>query len=158
MRDLAGRPGRAARPVKGEPPMEWMIMPLKRYADFSGRSCRQEYWMFILLTVLVYAVGVIFLIAVMGSSTDKGAMGTIGGVGIILLVLLFLGLFIPTLAVQVRRFHDQDMSGWMVLLQFIPYVGGLIIFVFMCLDGTAGPNRFGPDPKGRGDGQAEIFA
>lgn len=56
-------------------------------------------------------------------------------------------MFIPGLAVQVRRFHDQDKSGWFILLGFIPYIGGLILFVFMCLEGTRGPNRFGPDPK-----------
>ena len=52
---------------------------------------------------------------------------------------------------QVRRFHDQDKSGWFVLLGFIPIVGGLIVLVFMLLEGTKGPNRFGPDPKGAGD-------
>jgi len=79
-------------------------------------------------------------------------------VGIVLLILLYLALFIPWLAVQVRRFHDQDMSGWFVLLQFIPYVGGLIMLVFMCIDGTPGPNRFGADPKALRDGHANIFA
>ena len=52
----------------------------------------------------------------------------------------------PAIAVQVRRFHDQDKSGWFVLLGLIPYVGGLIVLVFMCLPGTPGPNRFGPRP------------
>jgi uncharacterized membrane protein YhaH (DUF805 family) len=61
-------------------------------------------------------------------------------------VLALLALFIPSLAVQVRRFHDQDKSGWMVLLGFIPYIGGIIIIIFMCMEGTRGPNRFGPDP------------
>jgi uncharacterized membrane protein YhaH (DUF805 family) len=65
-----------------------------------------------------------------------------GLVGIILLAFL-----IPSIAVQVRRFHDQDKSGWFILLGLIPYIGGIILFVFMCIEGTRGPNRFGPDPK-----------
>ena len=72
-------------------------------------------------------------------------------------VLGYLAIFIPMLAVQVRRFHDQDLSGWFILLGFIPYLGGLIMLVFMCIDGTPGPNRFGPDPKGRGEGYSDVF-
>jgi uncharacterized membrane protein YhaH (DUF805 family) len=49
--------------------------------------------------------------------------------------------------VQVRRFHDQDKSGWFVLLSLIPFLGAIIVLVFMFLEGTKGPNRFGPDPK-----------
>ena len=63
-----------------------------------------------------------------------------------ILALWVLGSIIPSIAVQVRRFHDQDRSGWMILLGFIPYVGSIIVFVFMCLSGTRGPNRYGPDP------------
>lgn len=73
-----------------------------------------------------------------------------------LLGIFVLGSFIPTLAVTVRRFHDQDKSGWFILLQFIPYVGGIIVFVFMLLDGTKGHNRFGADPKD--PGQSDTFA
>jgi len=58
-----------------------------------------------------------------------------------------LGVLIPNLAVQVRRFHDQDKSGWFVLLGLIPYIGGLILLVFMLFEGTRGSNRFGEDPK-----------
>jgi len=143
--------------------MEWMLMPLKRYAEFSGRSQRQEYWMFVLFSCLLYAAAAIVLIA-LGAMSEAGAGGGKEGpiwgfsIGIALIGLLYLGLFIPTLAVQVRRFHDQDLSGWFVLLGFIPYLGGLIMLVFMCIDGTAGTNRFGPDPKGRGGSEAEIFA
>jgi uncharacterized membrane protein YhaH (DUF805 family) len=57
---------------------------------------------------------------------------------------------------MVRRFHDQDKSGWFVLLNLIPYIGGIIVLVFMCLEGTRGPNRFGPDPKGQDVG--DVFA
>ena len=61
--------------------------------------------------------------------------------------LLWLAIIIPSLAVTVRRLHDQDKTGWLVLLGLIPFVGGLILLVFMLLEGTKGPNQYGPDPK-----------
>ena len=54
----------------------------------------------------------------------------------------------PLIAVEVRRFHDQDRSGWFALLNLIPYIGPLIVLGMMCIDGTPGENRFGPNPKG----------
>ena len=124
-------------------------MPLKRYADFSGRSQRKEYWMFVL--------GVLIVALVLGFVQGLLGMGGDGGFASGILTLIFaVVIFIPALAVQVRRFHDQDKSGWFVLLSLIPFVGGIIVFVFMCLDGTPGPNRFGPDPKGRG--AVDVFS
>lgn len=120
--------------------MEWMTLPLKRYADFSGRSRRKEYWMFILgVFIVAIVIGII-----------EGILGInqmVGGVYGPLTTLLLLGVIIPGIAVQVRRFHDQDKSGWFVLLGLIPLLGGIIVLVFMCLEGTKGPNRFGDDPK-----------
>lgn len=140
--------------------MEWMILPLKRYADFSGRSRRLEYWMFTLFLVLIMIGCSILLLG----TILIGAMGTYGAAPPLsffillgVMVLGYLALFVPTIAVQVRRFHDQDKSGWFILLGFIPYVGGIVLFVFMCLDGTPGPNRFGPDPKGRGEALSNVF-
>jgi len=144
--------------------MEWMLMPLRRYADFSGRSQRQEYWMFYLFTTLLFVAAIILLAMFGGLPDSRGKPGVdeppiAFSVGLLLIILLYLGLFTPTLAVKVRRFHDQDLSGWFVLLGFIPYFGWLVILVFMCIDGTAGPNRFGPDPKGRGGNyHSDIFA
>lgn len=128
--------------------MNWMLMPLRRYADFSGRSQRKEYWMF-MLGIIVAAIIVGIIEGILGLS------GMVGGVYGPLAVLLVLGMFIPALACQVRRFHDQDKSGWFVLLSLIPFIGGLIVLVFMCLEGTKGPNRFGEDPKGNA---AEAFS
>lgn len=133
--------------------MEWMLLPYKRYFDFSGRSCRKEYWMFQLLWVLmIFAVAVIFAMFDFGGGEGVSpvAMVLMGVAG-----LFVLGSIIPGLLLQVRRFHDQDKSGWMVLLNFVPYAGGIIVLVFMCLRGTNGPNRFGPDPLG-GD-VSEVF-
>jgi uncharacterized membrane protein YhaH (DUF805 family) len=126
--------------------MEYMIMPLKRYADFSGRSRRKEYWMFVLFQILILVPLVLITSLLAGPSADPADPFASTGV-LVLVVVYLLAFFIPGLAVQVRRFHDQDKSGWFILLGFIPYIGSLIIFVFMCLEGTRGPNRFGPDPK-----------
>ena len=143
--------------------MEWMILPYKRYFDFSGRSRRMEYWMFALLNAIIVSVAVALLVsqifayreAVMLQQSD--GPGGVFYLGVAILGIFVLGTFIPSLAVQVRRFHDQDKSGWFLLLNFVPYVGGLIVFVFMCLEGTRGPNRFGPDPKDPATA-AEVFA
>ena len=121
--------------------MEWMLMPLHRYADFSGRSRRKEYWMFALLVIAGYVA-----LALIGSVLSGGADGG-GTLGTILIGIFALAILVPSIAVQVRRFHDQDKSGWFVLLNFIPILGALIVFVFMLLEGTRGPNQYGPDPK-----------
>ena len=130
--------------------MEWMLLPLKRYADFSGRSRRKEYWMF-LLGVFIAAI----LLSIVEGIVGLGGM--VGGVYGPLTVLFFLGVFVPSLAVQVRRFHDQDKSGWFVLLGLIPILGGLAVLIFMCLEGTRGSNRFGEDPKDPSGGAA-VFS
>jgi uncharacterized membrane protein YhaH (DUF805 family) len=141
--------------------MEWMIMPLKRYADFNGRSRRKEYWMFtlglILAFLLLFALFAAFA-ATAGSSGSDDFESMVGGTGVIVFVVAYLAILIPSIAVQVRRMHDQDKSGWFVLLSLIPYIGGIIIFVFMCMEGTKGPNRFGPDPKNPDGDLGDVFS
>jgi uncharacterized membrane protein YhaH (DUF805 family) len=129
--------------------MDWMLLPLKRYADFQGRSRRKEYWMFVLG---------IFIAAIVLSIIEgiAGVNGMIAGAYGPLTAIFFLAIIIPGIAVQVRRFHDQDKSGWFVLIGLIPLLGGLVVLVFMCLEGTRGPNRFGADPKDPAG--AEVFS
>jgi uncharacterized membrane protein YhaH (DUF805 family) len=129
--------------------LEWATLPLKRYADFSGRSRRKEYWFFVL--------GV-FIVAILLSIIEGavGLSGMIGGAYGPLTALFFLAIIVPGIAVQVRRFHDQDKSGWWVLIGLIPLLGGIIVLVFMLLEGTKGPNRFGPDPKD--EAATEVFS
>ncbi|AMO72030.1 DUF805 domain-containing protein [Sphingorhabdus sp. M41] len=128
--------------------MQWMLMPLRRYADFSGRSRRKEYWMFFLLILLIGVVlGLITGTFTATSDPTNDLQMATWSSSSILLGLFYLAIFIPALAIQVRRFHDQDKTGWLVLLNFIPFIGGLIVLVFMCLEGTRGANRYGPDPK-----------
>jgi uncharacterized membrane protein YhaH (DUF805 family) len=124
--------------------MRWMLMPLRRYAEFSGRSRRMEYWMFALLNVIVWTI--ICLLGVWGantrlfSSTDEVMMYFLTTGGIYSLIT-----FIPGLAVAVRRLHDTGKSGWWLLLSLIPF-GGLLLLLFYLTGGERGDNRFGPDP------------
>ena len=127
----------------------WMIMPYRRYAEFGGRSRRMEYWSFVLFTIVVNAV----LSAVFGhvelaragaqSAMYLAATGGSGPIGGIFALVNF----IPSLAVAVRRLHDQDRSGWLLLLIFVPILGWFALFVIFLLNGTTGRNRYGPDPK-----------
>jgi uncharacterized membrane protein YhaH (DUF805 family) len=102
--------------------------------------------MFVLFQILLLVPLTLVAIMLAGPSDDPSDPFS-GGLTLAVLGIYFLVFLIPGIAVQVRRFHDQDKSGWFVLLGLIPYIGGLILFVFMCLEGTRGPNRFGPDPK-----------
>jgi len=150
--------------------MEWMLLPLKRYADFKGRSRRKEYWMFALLNGIISLVLVGLMFAggfSMPSAANPEAMpeapGPLFWAGVVLLLLWALAIIIPSIAVTVRRLHDRDMSGWWYLgfiaLSMIPVVGfiaSIAMLVIFCLPGTPGPNRFGEDPKN--PTSAEVFA
>ena len=134
--------------------MNWMILPLKRYLQFSGRSRRTEFWMFILLQIGVALVAAV-VDRVLGfghSSTLVSPNGlsagyTSNGPVATLCSLVFL---IPSFTVTARRLHDTDRSAWWLLLALVPVLGWIALLVFYCLDGTTGPNRFGADPKERG--------
>ena len=142
--------------------MEYMFMPLKRIFDFSGRSRRKEFWMWILLYIIVWVVAMVLdvQLGLGGSSSTSsefgdgsvGASASFSG-GILSLVWALIAL-IPSLSVTVRRLHDVDKSGWFILLGLIPLVGFYLLYLY-CQPGTAGPNRFGPDPKGGAD--AQVF-
>jgi uncharacterized membrane protein YhaH (DUF805 family) len=104
----------------------------KRYIDFNGRSSRSEYWYWILGFCAVYLVyGV--------------AIASHIGILIALVALVLLGLFLPSLAVAVRRLHDTNRSGWWYLLA-LTGIGGILLLVWYCTRGTIGENQFGPDP------------
>lgn len=153
--------------------MNWMLLPFKRYADFKGRSRRMEFWMYSLLNLLVWLVlGGVNLssgnkmaeLASAGDSNPLAVYGVMfsGPLGIVL-AIWFLANIIPSIAVSVRRLHDRDMSGWwylaVVVGSFIPLINILVsigFLVLMLLPGTAGPNRFGPDPKN--PTSADVFS
>jgi uncharacterized membrane protein YhaH (DUF805 family) len=126
-------------------PMYWVTLPLHRYADFQGRSSRKEYWMF-QIVYLVLIVGTV-IIAAIDKPEYSDDLGPIGTVAVAMLILCILALAVPSIALQVRRFHDQDKSGWFALLNLFPYLGAIAVLVFMCIEGTNGENRFGPKPR-----------
>ncbi len=128
--------------------MEWATLPLKKYADFTGRSRRKEYWMFFLLVMVVAIV----LSVVEGL---LGLGGMVGGIYGPITTLFLLATLIPSISVGIRRLHDTDRSGWWILLAFVPLVG-IVLLVFFVLEGTRGPNQYGPDPKG--EDLANTFA
>ncbi|MEW9856804.1 DUF805 domain-containing protein [Novosphingobium sp. M1R2S20] len=152
--------------------LEYMLMPFRRYAEFTGRSRRMEFWAFALLNVIVYAIITAIILATTGSvaafgdveSAGYSAMMSLffGGAGL-LYVIWWLATIIPGLAVTVRRLHDRDMSGWwylgFIIASFVPLVGlvaSIAFFVIMLLPGTPGPNRYGPDPKD--PASVQVFA
>jgi uncharacterized membrane protein YhaH (DUF805 family) len=166
--------------VKEVSPIEWAVLPLKKYAVFSGRAPRAEYWWFYLLTVVVQ----IPLTIVDQGLAEWGPLSS----------LFSLATFIPSLAVTVRRLHDTNRSGWWLAAILVPLlvigiaaVGalgsmggeasapagsalvvlivslvafiilGITMLVFMVTEGTGGPNDYGPDPYGP-DNLESVFA
>ena len=120
--------------------MSWYLEALKKYAVFSGRSRRMEYWYFVLFNILV---------SIVLAGIDALLLGTLdSGMGVGLLSGIYgLAILIPSLAVSVRRLHDIDRSGWWILIALVPLIGTIVLLVFALLEGTAGPNRYGPNPK-----------
>ena len=124
-----------------------------RYVDFQGRSRRSEYWWVQLFVVLV-----VLLIALPAVTIGGFAQEDPNAIGLILVGLgglFFLAIIIPMIALEVRRFHDMNQTGWLVLAfriaAFIPIVSmvsGIAQIVWFCFPGTQGPNKYGPDPKG----------
>ncbi|MCC2602412.1 DUF805 domain-containing protein [Sphingopyxis yananensis] len=121
----------------------WALLPLRRYADFTGRSTRKEFWMFMLgCNIVTFALVLIAL-----ADTNYGHTGAMGNLAFGMIALTFLGVIVPLIAAQVRRLHDQDRTGFLALFNLIPYLGFLIVLAFMCVPGTEGENTYGPDPK-----------
>lgn len=119
--------------------MNWYLKVLKQYADFKGRASRKEYWMFFLFNV-------IFSIAAMTLDNILGL--TISGIPYGPLYLIYiLAVFIPGLAVSVRRLHDVGKSGWMFLIALIPLIGAIWLLILVATDGQQGSNKWGENPK-----------
>lgn len=105
--------------------MNWYLSVIGKYAVFSGRARRKEYWMFSLVHLVIMAI-----LGVVEGVTGNNFLGNV----YVLAVLL------PTIGVGIRRMHDIDRTGWWIL---VPVVN----FIFACYAGTDGENRYGPDPK-----------
>jgi len=157
-------------------PIDWAKRPIEKYADFTGRAPRAEYWWFLLAVIIVFIV-LNIIESIIG--LNRMILGVYGP----LTMLLWLGTLVPSIAVGVRRLHDTNRSGWWLLL-LVPYVVSaimmvrsmaagsavgfgsagvlgliglaccIVLLVFYCLPGTPGDNRYGPNPYGAGAGAA----
>lgn len=119
--------------------MNWYLDVLRKYMVFEGRARRKEYWMFCLFN----------LIASCALATVDLVMGTFNrtvGIGVFS-ALYSLAVLLPSIGVSIRRLHDTDRSGWWLLIALVPCLGAIVLIVYLVQGGTAGQNRFGPDPK-----------
>jgi len=114
--------------------MNWYIAVLKKYAVFSGRAGRTEYWMFVLFN---------FIFSLAASLIGMLTFGIL----YIVAIVYGLAVFVPALAVGVRRLHDVGKSGWYYFIILIPIAGPIWFLVLMCTDSQPGDNQYGPNPK-----------
>jgi uncharacterized membrane protein YhaH (DUF805 family) len=122
---------------------QWYPTVLRKYVVFDGRSGRPEFWWFQLANLIVVVV-----IAIISDAA---------GASNLLPDLYWLAVLLPSLAVSIRRMHDTDRSGWWVLINLIPLVGGILFIVWAASSGTFGPNRFGSPPDGGTAAPATAF-
>jgi uncharacterized membrane protein YhaH (DUF805 family) len=122
--------------------MSWFLVALKKYATFSGRARRREYWFFVLFYVIILVV-LGFVEGLIGLRSGKDGVG-------VLSAGFALAMLIPSLAVAVRRLHDIGRTGWWVLIGLVPLIGPIVLLVFAVLDSQPGDNEYGPNPKAAG--------
>jgi uncharacterized membrane protein YhaH (DUF805 family) len=112
--------------------VDWYLAVLKKYAVFSGRARRKEFWMFVLINFIVaVALGVVDMM-----------LGTV-----FLGFIYALATIIPSLAVGARRLHDIGRTGWWQLIGLVPLIGLIVLIVFFVTDSNPGDNQYGPNPK-----------
>lgn len=119
--------------------MNWYLEVLKKYAVFSGRARRKEYWFFVLFNIIISIVLAV-IDGVTGSFSPEAEMGLLGGI-------YTLAVLIPGIAVSVRRLHDTERSGWWLLIALVPLIGAIVLLVFMVQDSKPGQNQYGANPK-----------
>ena len=129
--------------------MAWYLLAWQRATDFSGRSRRKEYWYFQLFNAIVMIFLGLFAFAF--SDQGKPAVIPFG-----LMFTYGFVVFVPALAVTIRRLHDIGKSGWWYCIAFVPFIGGLILFVLTLLDSDPERNEYGPNPKVPGHANVVI--
>ncbi len=119
--------------------MNWYIKVLQNYAVFAGRAQRKEYWLFVLINIII-TILLSFVDVGVGLYDAESGIGVLSGI-------YSLAVIIPSIAVAARRLHDIDRTGWWLLLGFIPVIGAIALLIMLALDGTPGDNRYGSNPK-----------
>lgn len=122
--------------------MNNFVAVLKKWKDFKGRATRSEFWMFVLINWVISAVLLVIDMAVFGMES--------GGPGYLQFVY-GLAIIVPATALNFRRLHDIGKSGWWLFIIFVPFVGPILLIIFWIRDSQAGPNIYGPNPKGIGN-------
>ena len=122
-----------------------LFQPFRRMFDFKGRARRSEFALCLLLQLVILGTALVVTMQLPDAEAGVAAMA--------IFFLVHMAVFaLPVTALQVRRMHDQDKSGWWVLVALVPYLGVGMILFFMFCPGTWGANRFGPDPRHSWDG------
>ena len=121
--------------------IEWYKMAFTKYAEFSGRSTRNEYWWFVLCNILVTIA--LYSIVIFAAIIDFAPLAFIAG--LMIFVYMFAAI-IPSVAVLVRRLHDVGKSGWFYFITLIPLVGGIVLLVFLAKESEPRANEWGPIP------------
>lgn len=118
--------------------MNWFIQVFKKFAVFNGRSGRSEFWWFFLIS---------FVVSFVLSGIDRflGLVFANGKIGLLSGIYMLIA-FIPWIAVSIRRLHDTGKTGWWLLITIVPFVGNLILLIFMVLKSHPGPNEYGAEP------------
>ena len=120
--------------------MKWYFAVLNKYAVFSGRASRTEYWMFTLFSVIIFFVlAAINVSAGIFPETEQPVLVSLYGLATV----------IPSISVTVRRLHDTGRSGWWYLIVLIPIIGSIVYLVWTVQDSHPGENKYGPNPKGQ---------
>lgn len=119
-----------------------------KYVTFSGRAQRSEFWWFVLFTFLVSIALSVVDSVLFGTTTTTATSFESSTDTPILSVLFSLAILLPSISVAVRRLHDLDRTGWWYWLFLVPIIGFIILIVWFASKGTAGDNRYGPDPLG----------
>ena len=119
--------------------MNWYLEVLKKYAVFSGRARRKEYWFFVLFNIII-ALALTFIDFSTGLYDVESEIGLLSS-------LYSLAVLVPSIAVTIRRLHDTGRTGWWFLIAFVPIIGAIVLLVFMVFDSTPGDNQYGPNPK-----------
>ena len=115
--------------------LDWFKKALRNYTNFSGRARRKEYWYFVLVQMGLIIVAMILDAIIFNSETG------------LFYIVVALGLFLPGLAVTIRRLHDTSRSGWWFLLSILPLIGSIVLLVFLASDTKLETNQWGPPEK-----------
>lgn len=118
--------------------MNYYSICLSKFADFSGRARRREYWTFVLVNCLI---AMLLLILGLAFGEDSPASN-------IMVTIFYLIMLVPNLSVSVRRLHDIGKSGWYMFLSLIPLIGSLLLLVWSFMDSEPDENQYGENPKG----------